>query len=357
MLDDEDLAEEITVRHLLTHTAGFDGELWIDTGEDPGAASRLLARLAGARRLSSAGHRFSYSNGGYVVLGRLLEVLTGQPYEAVLRDGIGRPAGSAVTTDLTSLGDAPLAVGHVRTGDDTSPVVTVDPRQGPAGLAAAGSRTWARLDDLLAVGELLLGRHGDDAMRRAVVRMREPQIHVADPNNGGTMALGVFLDERWGTPVVLHDGGVAGQAAYLRLLPEQDTVIAVACTGGVPQVFHRHVFAGVAARLGLHAPLGAVEDPTVVVDPRRFVGRYAAGETEVVVSGRAQGIDATITWGRGSPGAVRTPRLPLRPVDQQAFLAALGGRDYVLVFPPPEDRCDHVLAGLRLLPRASEDAD
>ena len=134
-------------------------------------------------------------------------------------------------------------------------------------------------------------------------------------------------------------------------------MIAIACTGGVPQVFHRHVLAGIAGRLGSTAPLGAVEDPTVVVDPRRFVGRYAAGETEVVVSERPGGIQASITWGRGGPGAVRTPSLPLRPVDQQAFLAALGGRDYVLVFPPVEDRCDHVLAGLRLLPRASEDAD
>jgi CubicO group peptidase (beta-lactamase class C family) len=295
------------------------------------------------------------------VLGRLLEVVTGTPFDRLVHDHVARPSGSGLRIGMEGLPVDDVAVGHTRTGDDIQPVVMVDPVQGPACLSPAGSRTWGRIDDLLAVGELLLGRHGDDAMQRAVVAMRQPQIEVPDPNNGGTMALGVFLDDRWGTPVVFHDGGVSGQASYLRVLPDLDTVLAVMCTGGVPQVFHRHVIAALAAPLGVTAPLGAVETD-VAIDPGRYVGRYASSSTQVAVArsrdqSAATGLLTRITWNANTPDVASTPWLPLRPVDDRAFLAALAGRDYVLLFPPTTERCDHVLAGLRLLPRASEESD
>jgi CubicO group peptidase (beta-lactamase class C family) len=352
-----DCDDDVTVRHLLTHTAGFDGDIWVDLGEGEGALGRLIERLATVRQLSIPGHRFSYNNGAYTVLGRLLEVVTGMPFDQLVHEHVAAPSHSGLRIGMKGLPMDDVAVGHTRTGDDVQPVVVVDPVQGPACLSPAGSRTWARIDDLLAVGEMLLGRHGDDAMRRAVVAMREPQIEVPDPNNGGTMALGVFLDDRWGTPVVFHDGGVNGQASYLRVLPELDTVLAVMCTGGVPQVFHRHVISALATPLGLTAPLGAGEND-VVIDPGRYVGRYASSSTQVAVARTAAGtLTARLTWNASTPDVASTPWLPLRPVDDRAFLAAIGGRDYVLLFPPTSERCDHVLAGLRLLPRASEEAD
>lgn len=356
-----DCDDDVTVRHLLTHTAGFDGDIWPDLGEGDGALGRLIERLASVRQLSIPGHRFSYNNGAYTVLGRMLEVVTGTRFDRLIHDHVALPTGSGLRIGMEGLPADDIAVGHTRTGDDVQPVVVVDPVQGPACLSPAGSRTWGRIDDLLAVGEMLLGRHGDDAMRRAVVAMRQPQIDVPDPNNGGTMALGVFLDDRWGTPVVFHDGGVSGQASYLRVLPDLDTVLAVMCTGGVPQVFHRHVIADLATPLGVTAPRGAVETD-VAIDPGRYVGRYASSSTQVAVA-RARDESATtalltrITWNANTPDVASTPWLPLRPVDDRAFLAALAGRDYVLLFPPTTERCDHVLAGLRLLPRASEEAD
>lgn len=354
-----DCDDDVTVRHLLTHTAGFDGDVWLDLGEGEDALGRLVERLGSVRQLALPGHRFSYNNGAYTVLGRLLEVVTGTRFDRLVHDHVAVPSarGLRIGRHGPPIGD--IAVGHARTGDEVQPVVVVDPVEGPACLAPAGSRTWARLDDLLAFGEMLLGHHGDAAMRRAVVAMRQPQIEVPDPNNGGTMALGVFLDDRWGTPVVFHDGGVSGQAAYLRVLPEIDTVLAVMCTGGVPQVFHRHVFAALAAPLGLTPPLAATEN-AVVLDPARYVGRYASSSTQVAVAhsrDAASALIARITWNANTPDVASTHWLPLRPVDDRTFLAALAGRDYVLLFPPTTERCDHVLAGLRLLPRASEESD
>lgn len=341
----------ITVRHLLTHRAGFDGDLWVDLGEGDDAIARLVAHLATRPQLAPPGTGFSYDNAGYAVLGRMVEAVTGATFEQVLGESVDGACGAGFTTDVRRVLAHPFAVGHAQGAGSDGAVL--DDVIGPACLAPAGSRTWAAIDDLLAFGEWHLGRHGDAHQHRALVAMRDPQFVVADPNNGGTMALGVFLDDRWGTPVVFHDGGVHGQSAYLRILPERDAVLAVLCTGGVPQVFHRHVLADLAASsLGLAAPAAAVADPSCVPDAARYAGRYRSGSTQADIDVTPPGeLTATLTWGWDTDHPVCTEPLPLAPVDECVLLAPLDGRDYVFVFPPADAPCDHLLAGLRRLNR------
>jgi hypothetical protein len=236
--------------------------------------------------------------------------------------------------------------------DGSGQQVPIGTAFGPACLAPAGSRTWATIDDLLAFGELHLGRHGGAAEHRALTAMCAPQVFVNDPNNGGTMALGMFLGDRWGTPVVFHDGGVQGQSAYLRILPELDAVLVVMSTGGVPQVFHRHVFARMAEMFpGLHAPLGVEPRPDRTIDLNRYVGRFEAASTRIDVEHDGEGLTAAITWGYDTADAVATGALRLTPHSPEVFLAPLGGRDYVLVYPDLQRPADHLLAGLRRLNR------
>lgn len=348
VLSDEHAAATITVRHLLTHTSGFDGDIWPDHGEGDDAIRRLTEGLSEVEQLTEPGVRFSYNNAGYAVLGRLIERVLDAPFESVLRDRIAVPSGAEITSDVRRILPRRFAVGHVSGESGPAPVATV---VGPACLAPAGSRTWATVDDLLAFGELHLGRHGDADLHRALVTMRSRQVDVADPNNGGTMGLGVFLDDRWGTPVVFHDGGVNGQAAYLRVLPEDDAVLVVMTTGGVPQAFHRHALRLMAARLGREAPRAAVADPSVSIDPVRYVGRYAASATVVDIERDGDTLVATITWGPGTAEPLVRGSLRLAAVDDRVFLTPLDGRDYVFVFPPSDEPCDHLLAGLRLLRR------
>lgn len=349
---DPQASAAITVRHLLTHTAGFDGDVWYDVGEGDDAIARFVSSLHDLGQLAPPGRRFGYDNAAYSVLGRSIEVVEGASFEDALRRRVAAASGTRLTTRTPDPQDRPTAVGHVRRPDSGEPVA-ITAVVGPAGLAPAGSRTWADVDDLLGFGEWHLGRGADAATHRALVAMRKPQLEVADPNNGATMALGVFVDERrWGTPVVFHDGGVNGQSAYLRIVPEDDAVLVVLSTGGVPQTFHRHAFRRMAeVALGRSAPLGAVADPTLVPDLDRHVGTYGARSTEVSVERDADRLWCTITSGPGTVHEVRTARLALSAVDERVFLAPLDGRDYVLVFPPVDEPCDHVLAGMRLLVR------
>lgn len=93
--------DSITVRHLLTHTAGLPNPLplsWIHPPEDirfdrDGFFAVVFAKHAKLR--SAPGDRFSYSNLGYVLLGQLLEQLTGQRYEDLIRAMILHPSGIA----------------------------------------------------------------------------------------------------------------------------------------------------------------------------------------------------------------------------------------------------------------------
>lgn len=85
--------ERITVRHLLEHRGG-----WENIPDDPmfanaGATQRqIIARMLAARPLAAApGERYSYSNFGYLVLGRVIEKVSGMPYERFIRRHLLRP--------------------------------------------------------------------------------------------------------------------------------------------------------------------------------------------------------------------------------------------------------------------------
>lgn len=88
--------EEVTVEHLLTHTAGG----WPNDATDPMFRhvqmdhSQLIRwTLANVRLTNPPGKDFAYSNFGFCVLGRIIEKLTGKPYAEAVRDEVLRPCG------------------------------------------------------------------------------------------------------------------------------------------------------------------------------------------------------------------------------------------------------------------------
>jgi CubicO group peptidase (beta-lactamase class C family) len=89
----------VTVRHLLTHTAGFvTDDPWGDRmlGMTPAALDRLIA--TGRLFARPPGLAFEYSNLGYALLGRVLANVSGRPYQVFLRDTILAPLGMTRTT-------------------------------------------------------------------------------------------------------------------------------------------------------------------------------------------------------------------------------------------------------------------
>ncbi len=95
--------DDITIRQLMTHSAGFRNPTWPwDKGEpwepfEPTEYSQLVAMLPFTEILFKPGSKFSYSNPGIIFLGRIIEKLSGEDYEVYIDKNILRPLGMTRT--------------------------------------------------------------------------------------------------------------------------------------------------------------------------------------------------------------------------------------------------------------------
>jgi CubicO group peptidase (beta-lactamase class C family) len=86
-----DAAAKITIRDLITHRSGVAQFMGADFGD---ATVGQMARAVGAEpQVFEPRARQAYSNGGYIVLGRVIELVSGQPYAAYVGEHVYRPAG------------------------------------------------------------------------------------------------------------------------------------------------------------------------------------------------------------------------------------------------------------------------
>ena len=143
----KDVASKVTVRHLLTHTGGT-GDIFgpeFDQHRLTLREHRDYIQLYGSRGLThEPGTRFEYSNYGYVLLGALIEKVSGESYYDFVRDNIFRPAGMTSTDSLPESEDVPdRAVGYMRSSPGGVGFRMTTPCPGGARRPAAATRRWA----------------------------------------------------------------------------------------------------------------------------------------------------------------------------------------------------------------------
>jgi CubicO group peptidase (beta-lactamase class C family) len=280
---DEEAGSRITVRQLLTHTSGFEGDIFTDTGVGDDCVEKYLGVMHDVPQLFPPGAMWSYNNAGFAVLGRLVEVLRGAPYDVCLRERLIAPLGC--THAATSAYEAILfraAVGHLETepgaGYHPTPVWALARSNAPAGSMFA---TSAR--SLLAFARMHLedGRAHDGTQVLApgtAARMQARQVDLPYLGHlGSSWGLGF---ERFDSPdgdIVGHDGNTIGQSAFLRLLPDAGVAVTVLTNGGQAGPVFREVADHVLAELtGRSIP----PEPLPPADSRRFdASRYAGTYT------------------------------------------------------------------------------
>src|SRR4051794_26390169 len=113
-----DATDTLTIRHLLTHTAGLEDDFGIAAGDrGDGCIRRYVARIADFGQLHPAGAMFSYCNSGYVLAGRLLEHMEGETFDDIVRARLIARLGLEHTVLLPEEAMLhPVAVGHVPVG-------------------------------------------------------------------------------------------------------------------------------------------------------------------------------------------------------------------------------------------------
>ncbi len=96
-LSDKDVAEKVTIRHLLTHTGGWIGDYFNDYGNGDDALEKIVRDVAKLEQVTPLGEVWSYNNTGFNIAGRVVEVVTGKPFEQVAQEMILDPLGMDMT--------------------------------------------------------------------------------------------------------------------------------------------------------------------------------------------------------------------------------------------------------------------
>jgi CubicO group peptidase (beta-lactamase class C family) len=238
-LADEETAATITIGNLLNHTAGFDTWMLLDTGDGDDALATYVDHLHELTLIAEPGERASYSQAGFNLLGRVIEVVTGKTYERAVAELLFEPLGLENTTFFAAEAmTRKFSLGHSVTDDGT----TVSPKwklhraqnAGGGGASTASDLVrWARFhlgDGRAESGERLVSAEALQAMRRQTVELRGSSI-------GDGFGICWFLREIDGAATFGHGGSSHGQFADFIVVPEHDFAIAVTTNaepGGTP---------------------------------------------------------------------------------------------------------------------------
>jgi CubicO group peptidase (beta-lactamase class C family) len=311
-----DAGDRITVRHLLTHSSGLDGDIFDDTGRGDDCVERYVELLADADRTFEPGAAYSYCNSGYVLLGRIIEVLDGRTWDESLRERLVRPLGLHDTVTLPE--EAILrsaAVGH-RDPPDVEPYDTwMLPRAlGPAGLVTASA------PDLLTYSRLHLDRGttaGGDRLldEGAATAMWEQQLPI--PEQLGGIGLSWRVATWDGARVLAHDGGTVGQIAKLRLLPDRGFAVCLLTNSANGDALAERLLPEVLDDLaGVTVPELPLPDPAVQVGPlERHAGRYSRRGLDLDVEPGDGELRVTIRPHFGIGGFDEVETVTVLPVD------------------------------------------
>lgn len=313
-------SREATVRMLLTHMAGWAGDLFDDPGDGTDALAALVSRMSSLEQVAPVNTLWSYSNAGFYAAGRILEVVTGKSYESALRELVIDPLGLDETFLFPSeVMTHRFAVGHA--GPKNAPVV-LRPWALPRALNPAGG-VAASLLDLLTYGEFFLGdgKTRDGVRLLSAESMRQMlEIQFEKHGTDEAMAIGWQVVNHGDVREFWHDGVTTGQAAMVLVVPARRFVAAVLTNGIRGEGFNHRLRSTV-----LRVFLGLEEEaPTPVKlsasELAEYVGRYSRPfmDLEVGVDGDRLSIRRIQKLGFPRPDS------PIRrqvPAEAYAFVA------------------------------------
>jgi CubicO group peptidase (beta-lactamase class C family) len=219
---------QITLENLLTHSSGLpDVEEfhWDKPETDEGALMRYLAGLSGTRLLFAPGQGFTYSDIGFEVLARVIEVLDGVPFETSMRRTIFEPLKMAHSTMFYPEADkAQVATPHVPDVNGIVRPCAVFPYNRPH---AGSSTLLSNIDDMLRWVQFNLfagtRRSAGILSPETVLSMRAPrEIKISAERfpPGMKPALSWFVMNRGGRAVFAHPGNDLGFVSICLFCPE-----------------------------------------------------------------------------------------------------------------------------------------
>ena len=297
--------DAVTIFHLLSHTSGipnftsfpeYQSTMAVDV-----TVEQLLQKFQDRPLAFAPGEKYQYSNSGYVVLGHLIQKVSGKSYGEFLRENVFGPLGMESSGyDSHSAILARRAAGY---------------RLGPTGLGNApfismtipfsAGALYSTTEDLLRWNRALFG--GKLLSAAALKKM----LTATTENNG----LGIGIETAGSQTRYVHTGGVNGFNSYLAYYPETRVTVAVLANVNGPTT-DELAFKLSAVAHGESVVLIS-ERKEITLSPEvlaRYVGAYEV-EPGVIMMVRQQGNQLTAQSGRGAP-----PRLIFPESDTKFFM-------------------------------------
>jgi D-alanyl-D-alanine carboxypeptidase len=218
----------ITLRRLLSHTAGVRREWFSPTAPEPNLtapvtrAEVIKALNSGPLLDFTPGQAWSYSNAGFVLLGLAIESITGMAYADFIHQEFVLPLG-LMDTGVCGTNNVPLPRGYTVVPQNPpavvrSPVLHTSVLRSAGGICSTAS-DLVRWSHLLATGHAIL-----PASYATMTTPARLDNNAVVPNR---YALGVLAQTFLGHPTVWHDGITWGFMSYLLYFSDQDLAVAV----------------------------------------------------------------------------------------------------------------------------------
>ena len=359
------LDNAVTVRQLLSHRVGWDGDELLVRPPAENSLAAAPAAMAEARQLVEPDSQFTYSNAGYSIAGRLIETLEGEPFSACLERRILQPLAmerSCTRADraifhrvamrhLSLPGRKPIALpgGGWQRGWELGAI-----DEPAAGLISSAHDLLQWLRFWLGRPSRSEGRPLSDAGRATMLEEQERY----NPQWG--QAIGWALRYDTGARVYNHGGLTAGYCSFTLFVPELDlagVILTNSTSGGALHSELSRWIIGQASGVSWQPPVPLAPVP----DLKPYTGRYwsAFGWIEVRALDDGRSLELATERHPTQDGSWQPPpEEPLRLVlchphhamieEPEAIAGALVDFD-----PAPQPKCAWLRAGGRIAVRES----
>jgi len=214
-------ANEITVLDLMNHVSGYPDYYPLDFVDRPmqkPIAVDELIRQFGAKTLDfEPGTRYSYSNTGYVMLGRIVSKVSGEPFASFLERRVLKPLGLAHTVFQPPPTSPGLAHGYVTFA--LGPPETATP-EAPGWVDSAGA-LYSTPTDLIAWDLALMD---GKLLKPESYRLMTTPRQLADGSTSN-YGCGLAIGRRDGRLMLTHNGAVAGFYALNAMIPSSRSAV------------------------------------------------------------------------------------------------------------------------------------
>jgi CubicO group peptidase (beta-lactamase class C family) len=220
---------QVTIRHLMTHSAGFRSGTWPWGGDqpwhpfEPTRWEQVVAMFPYTELLFKPGTEYRYSNPGVIFLGRIIELLSGDDYEVYIAKNIFMPLG--MTRSFFDRAPYHLVAHRSHSYVATDEGVTEQRFDFDSGITVSNGGLNAPLGDMAKWLAFLIG--GPEApgepvailKRASVDEMFTPRIRAVDGEGGSgrdvQAGLSSFIERHGGVELVGHSGDQNGFISHL----------------------------------------------------------------------------------------------------------------------------------------------